>query len=341
MEYNLTGDVLLRKITIIFILITVLGCSNIKEKQVISFLALNTTCTITVLNSQVIDMEQIKKIVVNIENLMSTHILDSDISKINRLAGMDFYTPDFRTLEVIKKGIEFGELSNGGFDISIGPLVKLWNINNQSRIISESEIDPVLNLINYKNIIIKDNSVKLLNKGMSLDLGGIAKGYASNIVKEYLISSGVTSAIINLGGNIDLVGNKPGGFPWRVGIQHPRNVRGEYIGILGLTGKSFVSSGDYERFFEVDGIRYHHILSSKTGYPKRGEIISSSILSDSSFNGDALSTITFGLSISEVKELRKKINFEGVFITEDRSIYLTEGIKKIFTLKDESYNIVP
>lgn len=332
---------MLRKISILFILIIVLSCSNIKEKQTFSFLALNTTCTITILDSPKIDMNIIKEAIDHIENLMSSHIVGSDISMINKLAGVDFYIPDSKTLDIIKKGIEYGDLSEGDFDISIGPLVSLWDINNQSRVVPNNEISSILHLIDYKKIIIKDNSVKLSNKDMALDLGGIAKGYASGVVKELLIKNGVTSAIINLGGNIDLIGTKPDGSLWNIGIQHPRGERGQYIGILSVKDASFVSSGDYERFFIQDGIRYHHILNSVNGFPKRGDIISSSILTDDSVKGDALSTITFGQSISDIERLRSKIQFEGVFITKDKKIYLTSGIKEIFTLKDETYKILP
>ncbi len=341
MEYNLIEDVLLRKIVIILILLTVIGCDNIKEKQTFSFLALNTTCTISILNSPVIDMNIIKDLIDHIENLMSSHIVSSDISQINKLAGVDFYKPDSKTLDIIREGIKYGDLSNGDFDISIGPLVSLWDINNQSRVVPDNEISSILHLIDYKKIIIKNNSVKLSSPGMALDLGGIAKGYAASVVKEFLINNGVTSAIINLGGNIDLIGTKPDGSLWNIGIQHPRKERGQYIGILSVNDSSLVSSGDYERFFIKDGIRYHHILNSDNGFPKNGDIISSSILVDDSVKGDALSTITFGQSISEIEKLRDKIKFEGIFITRDKSIYLTSGVKEIFTLKDETYKILP
>ncbi|OQY37721.1 MAG: hypothetical protein B6229_07780 [Spirochaetaceae bacterium 4572_7] len=142
-------------------------------------------------------------------------------------------------------------------------------------------------LVSYGDILIDDsNKVMLKRSGMELDLGGIAKGYASSKVKEYLVELGVESAIINLGGNIDLIGSKPKGVGWRVGIQHPREDRGKYIGILELNDKSLVSSGDYERFFIEDGIRYHHILDVKSGFPRNGEIISASIIGSSSIEGE-------------------------------------------------------
>ncbi|QEN03778.1 FAD:protein FMN transferase [Thiospirochaeta perfilievii] len=332
---------MLRKITIIYLIIISLSCSNIKERQNFSFLGLNTTCSITIYNSSPIDIEEVKAQIMEIENLMSSHVFDSDVSNINRLAGITFYKPSESTLTVIREGIKYGVISNGEFDITIGPLISLWDINNKTTVPNSRDIENLLPLVNYNNIIIEDKKVMLQNKDMSIDLGGIAKGYASNRLKDFLVSRGVKSAIINLGGNIDLIGLKNSNSLWSIGIQHPRKIRGNYIGLLRVEESSFVSSGDYERFFIEDGIRYHHILDSFTGYPKNGDIISSSILDSSAIKGDALSTITFGRSISDVKKLRESIEFEGVFITRNKEIYITDALKNIFTLKDETYSIIP
>ena len=271
---------------------------------------------------------------------MSLHKKNSDVSRINILSGGDFYTPSSETLYVIKEGLKFSEMSNGKFDLTIGPLVSLWGIGNKDFVPEIGKIKDALDRVDYAKLVISGSGVKLLNTGMALDLGGIAKGYSSDRVREYLLSLGVKSALINLGGNIDVIGNKPDGSLWNIGIQHPRKKRGEYIGVIPISNSSFVSSGDYERFFIKDGVRYHHILDTKTGYPRVGEVISSSITSTKGIYGDAISTITFGLTIEEIKELGRKIEFEGVFVTEDFRVYVTKNLRDKFTLNDDRYRLI-
>lgn len=331
---------MLRKIILLLIVLLFIGCDRDNNKRSFSFIALNTTCFITVYNSPDADLNRVESIVKSIDKKMSRYNNTSDIYKINRLAGSGYYNPDKEVLEVLKMGLKYSYLSDGYFDITIGPLVDLWNINNMSKVPNKALVEEARKLVNYENIVIDNSGVMLKKMGMSIDLGAIAKGYASDRVKDYLIKAGVKSALINLGGNVSVIGDKPDGSKWNIGIQHPREVRGEYIGVLPLRDLSFISSGDYERYFFQDGKRYHHIFNSKTGYPKNGEIISSSIVTKSAINGDALSTVTFGMSIKEVKKLREKIEFQGVFITKDKRIYITPGLKSIFTLKDNRYRLI-
>ncbi|MBN2619144.1 MAG: FAD:protein FMN transferase [Spirochaetales bacterium] len=340
MEYNLKDDMLLRKIVLILPIILFLSCRGDNPRTDYSFLALNTTCTVSIFGNTEINKKEIEEIVNNIESLMSRHIVDSDVSKINSLSGKDFFTPDKSTLEVIKRGLFFSNFSEGKLDITIGPLVKLWNIGEAIEVPDLEYITKAISLVNYNLVNINDTgSVKLEKAGMLLDLGSIAKGYAADKVKEFLISKGVKSAIINLGGNINLIGSKPDGEYWKVGIQHPERERGEYIGILELKDQSFVTSGNYERYFEVNGIRYHHILSSKTGFPINGDIVSSSIVSNNSLDGDGMSTTTFGLDIPTAVKYVRKIGVQGVFITKD-TIYIPQEFSNSFHLKDSAYGLI-
>lgn len=363
------GVPMLRKILLVLTLSVLLGCSGKVERESLSFMALNTTCSVTIFNSPGIDISEVEEIVLSVENKMSrfpristdllliSNISDienleplrdrfngdyntSDIVMINSRPEGEFYTPDSETLEVVKEGIKYSILSNGAFDITIGPLADLWAIGKRDTIPHKSDILNKLEHVDYRDIEIVGDSIRLKREEMSLDLGGIAKGYAADKVREHLTLQGVNSALINLGGNIYVIGSKQDGSSWNIGIQHPREQRGEFIGVLKLKNSSLISSGDYERFFMEDGVRYHHILDTKTGYPKSGEVISSSIVSEDAVLGDALSTITFGESIFYIKELRKKIDFEGVFVTRDKSIYVTEKLKDIFTLNDNRYRLI-
>ena len=208
--------------------------------------------------------------VFEIDNRMSAFKSNSDISKLNRNAGRNPTIINSETLKLLNIAKAFGELSNGVFDITVKPLVELWGIGKKQNFIpTRREIKKVLKLVNYRNIVTdKKNSVAYIKKlGQAIDLGGIAKGYAADEVKRILIESGITSAVINLGGNVSTIGMRPELKPWIIGIQNPLANTGEYLGILSVTEKTIVTSGSNERFFIKDGVRYHHILDPRTGQP--------------------------------------------------------------------------
>jgi len=170
-----------------------------------------------------------------------------------------------------------------------------------------------------------------------VDLGGIAKGYAGDEAIRIYKEHGLKSAYINLGGNVVVLGGRPDGSPWRIGIQNPRAPNGMYIGIVRVTDKAVVTSGDYERYFEKENVRYHHILDTKTGYPADSGLISSTIVTDVSMDADALSTAAFVLGLEEGMKLVNSLKgVEAIFITGDKRVYVTEGLKSSFTFDDES-----
>ena len=178
---------------------------------------------------------------------------------------------------------------------------------------------------------------RLARKGQIVDLGGIAKGYAADQAISIYKKHGITSAYINLGGNVSVLGGKPDGSPWIVGIQNPRQPIGRYIGTLKIRDKIIVTSGDYERYFIKDNIRYHHILNPKTGYPADSGLISTTIITGLSVDADALSTATFVLGLDKGRKLIESIEgVEAIFITTNKEIFITSGLKNIFTFDDES-----
>lgn len=223
---------------------------------------------------------------------MSVTIKDSEISQINENAGIRPVKVSADTFYVIQQAVHFSDVEKGYFDITVGPIVKLWNIGtDKARIPSPEEIKAKLPLVNYKDIILdeKNRTIMLKNKGMSIDLGGIAKGYAADKVAQVLKKEGVKHAIINLGGDVIAIGTKPAGGNWRIGIQTPFKPRGEYLGIIEVSNKAVVTSGVYERYFEKDGKLYHHILNPFTGYPADSHLYSVTIIAETSIAGDALS----------------------------------------------------
>ncbi len=277
------------------------------------------------------------------ENLFSNTIAESDISRINHAAGAPV-TVDDETIALLKKGIEYGKLSGGAFDITIGKLSKLWNFSTKtlldetdsSMVPTEDEIKNALATVDYRAVRIDGNKVSLTNENAMIDLGGIAKGYIADQMKQYLIAHGVRNGYINLGGNVLCIGTKPDSSPFRIGIQMPFGQGNEVIASVELNDKTVVSSGVYERNFTANGKLYHHILDPSTGYPYENGLLGVSIITDSSADGDALSTICFSLGQKDGMELIERLpDTEAIFITEDYELHKSSGIGTDIPLKEE------
>lgn len=257
----------------------------------------------------------------DIENKMSLNISTSEVNKINKNAGIAPVKVSKNTFDVVKASLIYSEKSKGSFDITVEPLVSLWGIGtDKARIPSKDEINNALKLINYKDVIIneKESTVMLKRKGQAIDLGAIAKGYTADELKKVLLNYDVSSAFLSLGGNVYVLGNKPDKTPWKIGVQNPLEPRGDYLGIVSVSDKSVVTSGNYERFFERNGKRYHHIFDTKIGYPAEKGLISVSIISDKSIDGDALSTSVYTLGLDEGKKLIESLKgVEAIFVTND------------------------
>ena len=253
-------------------------------------LLLDTYCTITVsaLNAQSL-LEEAFYLCATYEELFSITLEESDVWSINHANGAPV-TVAPETVELIKLGLEIGELSGGYFDISIGRLSTLWDFTGQSGIPSEDAISLARSTVDYRQIIIDGNTVRLVDPEAWIDLGGIAKGYIADRIAEFLIGRGATSAVIDLSGDVALAGEKQDGSPWRIGVRNPFGSRSELIGVVETGEASIVTSGTYERQFESDGVIYHHIIDPFTGMPVNTDIVGVTIVADSSTIGDALST---------------------------------------------------
>ena len=263
------------------------------------------------------------------ENLLSRTIASSEISKINESALTPVTISD-DTYELLEKGLYYSALSNGAFDITVEPLTSLWNFSSSSpKVPAASDIKLAVSEVDYENVVLENGTVTLEEEGMGIDLGAIAKGYVADKVKEFLLSKGVTSAMINLGGNVLCVGEKPDGSAFKVGIQKPFEDRNETIAIMELSDKSVVSSGIYERYFVEDGVSYHHILNPSTGYPYDTDLVAVTIISDLSVDGDGLSTVCFALGLEKGLELINSMDDTyAVFITSDYELHYSDGFKE-------------
>ena len=340
-------SILIIVIVILFSLLMLI--KNKKEDKYSStYYSLGTINEITLYDITKKDGDRILKecesILKDIDNKMSSQITSSEISKINDKSGDSYVKVSDDTYYVIKESINFSSMSNDTFDISIGPIIDLWAIGTKdAKVPTEKEIKDNLTLVNYKDILLNDTdkSVKLAKKNMKIDLGGIAKGYAADKIYEYLKKEKLESALINLGGNIYVLGNKEDGQPFSIGIQDPTKPRGNSIGNIKVSNKSVVTSGIYERYLEKDNKIYHHMLDPHTGYPFDNNLSSVTIVSDKSIICDALSTTTFGLGIDDGLKLVESLDgVDAIFITKDKKIYLSNNLKSQFNLTDNSFTIV-
>ncbi len=267
-----------------------------------------------------------------LEQKLSRYIADSEVSKINQSAGAAPVEISEETYDILKFALELSEISEGLFDITVAPLIDLWDYKHKTRVPTDSKIASILPMVNFRDLVLSaDKKTACLRRaGQSIDLGGIGKGYASDRCVKALAEQGVSSAFVNIGGNVSTLGNKPDGAPWRVGIRHPR-VDGRLIGAVSVTGKAVVTSGDYERYFiDRRGRRWHHILSPTTGYPAQSGLTSVTVVADSAMAADALSTAIFVAGINGLRFLNSFSGAEAIVIDDNLQVYITKGLIDCF-----------
>lgn len=264
--------------------------------------------------------------------LLNFYSETSELSLINREAWKKPIKVSKDTLEILGKAIYTSEMTDGAFDVTMGPLVKLWDIEHKI-IPTKQQIEEKRKVVGYKNIVIDKNAstVFIKRKGVQIDLGGIIKGFAVDKVVQVLHRHGITSGVVSVGGEIRALGKKPDGTLWTVGIQNPRQkgVDDKVIATVELSDKAFSTSGDYMKYFEKDGIRYHHLLDPHTGYPSR-QCGSTTIVADDNTTTDGFSKL-FILGPEKGLAVAKKLGFDVIFIDCNGKIILSDGIKNKIT----------
>ena len=234
-----------------------------------------------------------------------------------------------QTAELLALSLTYCEQSSGAFDITIEPVSSLWDFTSGESLLPDPFLlENAVSKVGYENLLLTDQTLTFLSPDTTLDLGAIAKGYIADEIKEHLIERGVTSAIINLGGNVLCIGSKPNGEPFKIGLKKPFAEGAETFAIANITDMSVVTSGVYERYFELNGRQYHHILNPETGYPYENDLLSVTILSKSSADGDGLSTTCFSLGLEKGMDLINSLDgVYGCFIDTDYNIYYSEGME--------------
>lgn len=270
---------------------------------------------------------------VQLESLLSCFEPGSEISRINRAAGVRSEPVSPATFEVLAQAAEFSKQCQGLFDVTIGPLVRLWNYKSSTEVPEEARIKQLLPLVGYDHLILnpRAQTAALRIEGQSLDLGGIGKGYASDRFLKTFRSFGISSAFTNIGGGVAVLGRKPDGALWSVGIRHPRQEQG-LIGAVSVDGKAVVTSGDYQRYFiDRGGKRRHHILDPRTGFPAESGLISATVVANSATAADALSTILFVAGMEKGLEILRLFPGAGAILVDaNLRIYVTANLAELF-----------
>ena len=272
-------------------------------------------------------------IIASYENRLSRTLAGTEIYELNETGTVEMEEDVLRLME---KGLYYSQLSDGIFDITVEPVTSLWDFKAETPALPEAgALEEAVKHVDYTKLSIDGNRVTLSDPESGVDLGAIAKGYVADQVKAYLVEQGVNSAIINLGGNVLCIGTKPDGSTFNVGLQYPFGARDDLIAIVRIDDFSVVTSGIDQRNFTLDGKLYHHILNTETGYPCENGLLSVTIISENSVDGDGLSTSCFALGLEKGMELIDSIDgIYAAFVTEDYEIHYSKGFEEHIAVTD-------
>lgn len=334
----------MRKRILIFALAGVLllpGCSGGAQEtsEQRSIFAMDTYMTLTAYGEHASEaLDAAEEEILFLDDLLSTGNPESEISSLN--SSGNAVVSDVSAL-LLKTSLQVSEMTEGAFNPLIYPLMKEWGFTDDKfHVPDEETIEQILPLLNLSDLSFDEETqeISFETEGMMIDFGGIAKGYTSSRVMEILSEHGVTSAIISLGGNVQALGTKPGGEDWKVAIRDPED-SSSYLGVLQTADKAVITSGGYERYFEENGVTYHHILDPETGYPADSGLLSVTIVSSDGTLADGLSTALFVLGVEKGIDVWKENAdlFDVIFMTADHELYVSEGI--IDNLSNAAYPV--
>ncbi len=317
-----------------FLLFLLSSCNN-RSYQSTSFFAMDTFIEIRAENASSELLEKIKNQVYDDENKFSRTLSVSEIYMLNSSECGTQISDEAAGL--LYKALEISNATNGAFSPTLGALVDLWNIKSENpKVPEKDEVSALLDICDAAEISVSDGFVQKKNKDTKIDLGGIAKGYSAKKCADMLKENGVENALISFGGSIACLGNADKSSDgWKIGIKNPFNTQ-EIIGSVRISDCYLAVSGAYERYFEKDGVRYHHILDPKTGYPAKSDIESSAVISSDGTLADALSTALFVLGKDAAISLYNSsvYDFEAILIMTDGSVYVSDGIRESFEFNE-------
>lgn len=320
-----------RLLALALALLPLSGCAPAQPLER-TFFAMDTVMTLRLYqggDEALLDAAQDR--VAELEGLLSVTDENSEVYALNRDGAAAGLSPD--TADLLRTALEMCGRTGGALDISTYPVLRAWGFTTgEYAVPSGEDISALLPLVDYTRVGL-DGDAAFLPPGMEIDLGSVAKGYTGDQLSRLLRENGVASALLDLGGNIQAVGAKPDGSPWRVAIRDPEG--GGTVGVVSVTDQAVITSGGYERYFEQDGMRYWHILDPKTGKPARSGLASVTVVGDSGVLCDGLSTALFVMGLDRALDhWRQYQDFEAVFVSEDGSVTITAGLEGRFTPAD-------
>ncbi len=286
------------------------------------------------------------RLIKQLEDLLTVNREHSQLMAVNHAAGQKPVVVSRPVFELIRRAKTVSLMENSCFNLTIGPLVKRWKIGFRGDAVPPpAEIQSLLPLTRPDQVILDPQTcaVFLTQAGMEIDLGAIAKGYIADRVRDLLLQMDIHHALINLGGNVLTLGAPQHGHQtaWGIGLQKPFAAPDVLIGTIEVAGKSVVTSGVYERYFERDGKLYHHILDPKTGYPLDNELLSVTVISDDSIDGDIYTTLLYGMGVEKsLRYLTTVPHIEAIFVTRTGQVILSSQRQFRFTLQDNDYHLV-
>lgn len=313
------------------------ACAPKEARQ--QFFAMDTTMTVTLYGSR--DdalLTQLQQEVFRLEGLFSRTRTGSDIARLNQGAGQKVGTElDPDTAALLERSLAISSLTGGALDVTIAPAMDAWGFGGSDsfqtspfRVPDPEELAELLPLVGMERLELDGSAARLDRAGMAVDLGAVAKGYAADRIQALLTQAGVTSALLDLGGNVTVLGTNPDGDPWRVGIKDPLDPTGTYC-LLSLSDRTLSTSGGYARNFTQDGVIYHHILDPKTGAPARSGLLAVTAVSPEGTLADGLSTACFVLgaerSLDLWRDQGQAWDFELILVDEKQRVFVTQGLE--------------
>ena len=308
--------------------------------------AMGTALKKTLFGESVTDLESVSKEIdqclQDFEKQISVRMDDSEVAKCNRNYAVEgVYPLSEELLGYLRREMDIYLGSKGAFSPCIRPISELWGIEDGATTVpADEEIQKTLGQCDPVNIELRDNGIVFHAEHMAIDFGAAGKGIGGDKVKKLLQDSSLTGAVVSIGGTVVTYGDKGNGKEWHVGIQDPRGKDGDVLGVVDVIGGTIIStSGDYEKYFELDGKRYHHIFDPATGYPAESGLMSVSIISEDGFLSDSLSTACFVMGLEDGMAYAKEQGAEAIFVTTDKEVYVTDGIRKQFRIQNDAYEL--
>lgn len=269
---------------------------------------------------------------------ISSYNSSSEVSLLSAVAGQSAVQLSDEVYELLERSQQYAADSGGVFDVTVAPLAKLWDVQNRTVKPAPEEVAAALALVDANKLVLypQNKSAMLLEVGMEVDLGSVAKGWLTEKVAEIAAENGVQNGYISLGGNMYVIGEKPNGSDFVFGIRNPRGTPADYIGTLTLRGMTMSTSGDYERYFIENGVRYHHIFDIASGYPANGGIISVTVISPNGMFADYFSTKVFTKGLEYALENLNGENYALVVVDDNLNVYISDSLKNNFIFNENA-----